>query len=155
MEICLNCEKTFASEASLNLHIKTTKCSKKKDKKNFKCEYCDKLLSTNQMLHYHYDSCEQKKIFESKLYYENIIQNLKIEHGVKEKEYQTQISDLERRIEYLLPATKYINLSDFNMVNPASSISTGINSADRDTTGNINSRKTSIKSIENDNTTNL
>ena len=125
MEICLNCEKTFASEASLNLHIKTTKCSKKKDKKNFKCEYCGKLISTNQMLHYHYDSCEQKKIFEAKLYYENIIENLKIEHGVKEEEYKTKISDLERRIDYLLPATKYINLSDYNMANPASSISTG------------------------------
>ena len=88
--------------------------------KPFKCEYCDKILSTNQMLQYHNDSCEQKKIFQTKIHYENIIENLKIEFSVKEKEYQNKIVDLERRIEYLLPATKYINLVDYNMMNPAS-----------------------------------
>jgi hypothetical protein len=88
MEICLNCEKTFASEASLNLHIKTTKCSKNKDKKKFKCEYCDKLLSTNQMLHYHHESCERKKIFEAKSYYENIIQNLKMNENLAKRQLQ-------------------------------------------------------------------
>jgi len=155
MQICLNCEKTFASEASLNLHIKTTKCSKNKDKKKFKCEYCDKLLSTNQMLHYHHESCEQKKIFEAKSYYENIIQNLKIEHGVKEKEYQAKISDLERRVEYLLPATKYINLADYNMSNPASSNFTNSNFTNSNSTNSIYSRKASLESLKNDNTTNL
>jgi len=130
---CVNCKKNFSSKESLNLHVKTSACLKKKDKKSFECEYCNKILSTNQMLQYHNDSCEQKKIFETKLHYENIIENLKTEFSVERKEYQNKIADLERRIEYLLPATKYINLGDYNMMNPASA----------------GSRKTSLTKSEN------
>jgi len=82
---------------------------KKKDKKSFECEYCNKVLSTNQILQYHIESCVQKKIFETKLHYENIIEKMKTEFLIKKKEYQNKIADLERRVEYLLPVTKYIN----------------------------------------------
>ena len=107
---CNFCKKTF-SLSSLNNHKVTAKyclkiqknfSSKKKDKKPFKCEYCNKILSTNQMLQYHNDSCDQKKIFELKLHYENIIENLKKEFSVKEKEYQNKIADLECYIEHLM-----------------------------------------------------
>lgn len=116
---CINCKKKFSSKESLNLHLKTSTCLKKKDKKSFECEYCNKILSTNQMLQYHIESCDQKKIFEVKLEYQNIIEKLKLEYEVKEKEYQHKIYELEIRVKYLEPATKYMNLADY--INPASS----------------------------------
>ena len=57
---CINCKKKFSSKESLNLHLKTSTCLKKKDKKSFECEYCNKILSSYKRLLSHIDICKLK-----------------------------------------------------------------------------------------------
>jgi uncharacterized Zn-finger protein len=58
--ICSICEKSFISKTSLAHHQKTAKfCLKLQGKNNelYSCEYCDKMLSTNNRLLSHYIVC--------------------------------------------------------------------------------------------------
>ena len=74
--ICDNCNKYFSTKSSLKLHLKTNTCKKNKEKKIFKCDFCDKILSSNQMMLYHLNSCSERKVFLKEREFEEIIKNL-------------------------------------------------------------------------------
>ena len=88
--ICDICNKNLSTKASLNLHIKVGTCSKKIDIKKFTCEYCEKLLSSKQMLQYHLESCNKKIRIE----YEINIEKIKLEYEKKIKKLECDIEDL-------------------------------------------------------------
>lgn len=93
---CGKCLKVFASKGTYNLHLKTSKCSRKSSLKNtntteFKCQYCDKNFSSNQMLSYHTSICCDKKIYDLKTRYEFEINDLKTQHQYITNEYEIEI----------------------------------------------------------------
>jgi dUTPase len=68
---CPNCRKSFSTKQSLSTHMKTAKsCIDQKNlKKVFQCNYCNKVLSSKQMLLYHDGICSMKTqhLYEKKL----------------------------------------------------------------------------------------
>ena len=65
---CQFCNAILKNKYSLAIHQKKAKyCLIKQGKSNdkYKCEYCDKTLSTKQHLEVHYISCSRKKIQDS------------------------------------------------------------------------------------------
>ncbi len=82
---CEFCNKTFSSKSNLTAQQTTAKfCleiqGKHKEEKQFKCEYCDKLLTQRSSLEDHYNICKEK---------------LKKCHLEKDREYSTIIKKLE------------------------------------------------------------
>ena len=58
---CKYCNTVFQTISSLNSHMKKAKyCISIQEKKIFKCEYCEKILSTKQSLLKHKDVCKKK-----------------------------------------------------------------------------------------------
>jgi hypothetical protein len=84
------CNKILSTKASLNLHIKVGTCLKKRDTKKFTCEYCEKALSSKQMLQYHIESCNKKITIQ----YENDIEKIKLKYEEKIKKLECDIEDL-------------------------------------------------------------
>jgi len=72
------------------LHIKVGTCLKKRDTKKFTCEYCEKALSSKQMLQYHIESCNKKITIQ----YENDIEKIKLKYEEKIKKLECDIEDL-------------------------------------------------------------
>ena len=70
---CHICNYMFANKSTYNMHIKTSKCINKNDRRNFLCTFCNKKYSSNQMLKYHKTICTNKKIEDIKNFYENKI----------------------------------------------------------------------------------
>ena len=88
---CCYCKKNFSNKFTLNTHQKTTKyCLKLQnteiEKNNFECNYCKKILYTNQHLSTHLNICKEKEI------YEKIQEQLK----KQEKNYKDQLKKQEK-----------------------------------------------------------
>ena len=69
---CPNCQRSFSTKQSLSTHMKTAKSciDQKHQKKVFQCNYCNKVLSSKQMLLYHDGICSMKTqhVYEKKLH---------------------------------------------------------------------------------------
>jgi len=107
---CEFCKKTFVSNSSLNNHKLTAKyCLKiqgdlNSHKKSFKCDACDKILTTKQRFTTHLQSCKNisiEKNKENKLLKEELIKaNIIMEKQEQQLEKQeAQISELQKIIE--------------------------------------------------------
>jgi len=84
--ICNLCNKILSTKASFNSHIKLGICLKKRDTKKFTCEYCEKTMSSKQMLQYHIGSCDKKITIRFK--------KIKLEYEEKIKKLECDIEDL-------------------------------------------------------------
>ena len=107
---CEFCKKTFVSNSSLNNHKLTAKyCLKiqgtlNSAKKSFKCDACDKILTTKQRFTTHLQSCKkikkeednENKLLKEELIKSNIIREQLEKHNQKQEE---QIKDLQDRLE--------------------------------------------------------
>ncbi len=90
---CQFCDKEFKSKNSLEIHQKNTKsCLIKQGKINivYKCNYCEKILSTNNRLNTHMNICREKLIHKNQEYKSNI------------EEYKSKIKEeSERKDNYI------------------------------------------------------
>lgn len=60
-KLCNHCNKEFSTKYSLNRHIKSLSIVKEQKLKEIhKCNFCEKILTTKQRLHYHNDICKKK-----------------------------------------------------------------------------------------------
>ncbi len=105
--ICNFCEKNFKVKSTLIHHQRTAKyCLEKQgvSDSGFKCDHCDKILSTHPRLVTHLRSCKSKvayicdnEIEKQKLYYQNELEKQKLyyETELKQKdEYVTKIENM-------------------------------------------------------------
>ena len=120
--ICSICEKSFISKTSLSHHQKTAKfCLKLQGKNNelYPCEYCDKMLSTNNRLLSHYIVCDKykessitnKHLSEIDGYKKEIVG---LNDTIKEQRdrYENTIKDLQNTIEKLASQAIARNFED-------------------------------------------
>ena len=120
--ICSICEKSFISKTSLSHHQKTAKfCLKLQGKNNelYPCEYCDKMLSTNNRLLSHYIVCDKykessitnKHLSEIDVYKKEIVG---LNDTIKEQRdrYENTIKDLQNTIEKLASQAISRNFED-------------------------------------------
>lgn len=98
---CINCEKVFANNASLNVHKKTAKYCKQiqltrntdqiNDKHKYTCDYCEKECTTCSNLKVHMKTCSAKNIKEKyddlHIKYCNIETNLTEQYGMLQEQY--------------------------------------------------------------------
>jgi hypothetical protein len=108
--LCNFCNYEFKNKSSLNYHQKNTKYCLEiqgKTQNNFKCDTCDKFLSSKNKLENHKQICSVKKINEQKEKDEELkekdklIIKLKIQNENYEKhleEYKQQIKDLQEKL---------------------------------------------------------
>lgn len=81
LENCKFCNKTFSNKYTLKTHQKTAKfcLDKQKEKNNFKCSDCGKILSTKHKLSCHLEICLKHQV---------TIKTCELENKIKEmKEY--------------------------------------------------------------------
>ena len=103
---CQFCNAILKNKYSLAIHQKKAKyCLIKQGKSNdkYKCEYCDKSLSTKQHLEVHYISCSQKKIQDSL--------------STNSQKYTSKILDLEKDNKYLRDEIKKQQNNHKNEIN--------------------------------------
>ena len=103
---CQFCNAILKNKYSLVIHQKKAKyCLIKQGKSNdkYKCEYCDKTLSTKQHLEVHYISCSQKKIQDSL--------------STNSQKYTSKILDLEKDNKYLRDEIKKQQNNHKNEIN--------------------------------------
>lgn len=105
---CKYCKTIFKSTSSLNNHLNKAKyClliqdklkSKKKHDVVYKCEDCDKVLSTKQSLSKHKDTCSKRKDKESKNYELAELKNTIIEKDRTITQINTQLENYKEQLE--------------------------------------------------------
>jgi hypothetical protein len=111
---CQFCNRDFKTNSSLYHHQRTAKyCLIKQGLSNaeFKCEHCDKLLTTRERLAYHLQSCKSKvnrvcnsELEKHKLSYEKILtdfENLKENVSQTKNELYQKETELKQKDEYI------------------------------------------------------
>ena len=105
---CKYCKTIFKSASSLNNHLNKAKyClliqdklkSKKKHDVVYKCEDCDKVLSTKQSLSKHKDTCSKRKDKESKNYELAELKNTIIEKDRTITQINTRLENYKEQLE--------------------------------------------------------
>ena len=105
---CKYCKTIFKSTSSLNNHLNKAKyClliqdklkSKKKHDVVYKCEDCDKVLSTKQSLTKHKDTCSKRKDKESKNYELAELKNTIIEKDRTITQINTRLENYKEQLE--------------------------------------------------------
>lgn len=105
---CKYCKTIFKSASSLNNHLNKAKyClliqdklkSKKKHDVVYKCEDCDKVLSTKQSLTKHKDTCSKRKDKESKNYELAELKNTIIEKDRTITQINTRLENYKEQLE--------------------------------------------------------
>jgi len=121
-ELCKFCNKNFTSKASLGKHQKTTKyCLQKQGIKNeeYRCEYCSKILSTQQRLNSHINMCKSKdkndvekciSLYEKKEEELKKYKSLLEEKEEELKKYKFLLKEKEKEIEKEKDLKKYKSL---------------------------------------------
>jgi len=93
---CEHCQKEFRSKSGLANHIKFCK-----EKFKIICQYCLKEFSTNRILNNHLSICNQKKILNESEKYNQIVQELNINHQKIVKDLNEEIFSYQTEIEKL------------------------------------------------------
>ena len=100
--LCEFCNYSFKSRSSLNYHQKNTKYCLEiqgKTQTNFKCDICDKFLSSKNKLENHKNSCILKNLNKENNLTEN--EKIIIEISTENKNYKEQIKKQEEQIKEL------------------------------------------------------
>jgi hypothetical protein len=102
---CDQCHKIFSSKSNLNVHKKSSKsCGQNiggEEKIVYRCEYCEKELTTLNNLQKHIIICPNKKL---KLEFEQILKDKEVEYNsfLKNKENEYNLSLKNKELEFAL-----------------------------------------------------
>lgn len=101
--ICKYCKGEFSTKSYLNYHQKKTRyCLEIQGKENnsiFKCEYCNKVLSSKKRLKTHYDICKEYFSHMKEIKYEEKIRDLNNQLIDQRERYEKKIRELQDKLE--------------------------------------------------------
>jgi hypothetical protein len=94
--VCEFCNKEFANKQNVLRHQKTT-CKKKSPVEEFRCKYCERVMSRKNSLERHIQTCPSKREYKLN---KKILQ-LEASHLEKEKEWEREYKQIEKECKQL------------------------------------------------------